>query len=661
MNPLIHKIQDLFQRALEQNPKAHTALEKAGIQSGEFALKLGLGYTDVQTLKVLSKEESLDAMKLNILGERGTDKLKNSLTLPLYQNGEVTGFCGKSTVRQGKVISGRKEGLHNEKALENKEVIIMDNFVQYLMMRQFGIEDVLFFPGIQTPDYLQERLKASRVQKIYACSSRNAQMMIKALEDSPAALYRISLDPKKTMDQEYVQKARLKATQIKDGTITQKETGKETKEETEKKEGTEGSVTVKLDHITYKAQPLKLNVSTLKVILTAELEGEKYIDRIDLYLSVSRKAFAKSCSEKFGDDVHEVENDLTKVIEKLEELRDKESPTEELKIPTLSKTEESEGVKTLRNKKILDEWLSDCRKIGYVGEDQNLQLGLLAVVSRLLSNPLSVIFKSSPASGKSYLLELFCSVCPPESLQYSSKLTSASLYYANDLKHKLVAVDEAHGVSDVLYPLRSLISSKKLALSAPVKDPGTGATITKTTYVYGPIAYMESTTEEIHEENLSRAILLGLDESTEQTLRILDAQRKKAARDYEDISEPTLKKWQNIMRLIAKYRKSVVIPYVDKLRFPPGPNSRRDFQKLLSLIQAVTLLRVLQRPTEKDDKGEYLAATLEDYETIYSLYAPLMINPQDELSERARSFLEIPEGPGPDTLHQTGGHGRKGP
>ena len=54
-----------------------------------------------------------------------------------------------------------------------------------------------------------------------------------------------------------------------------------------------------------------------------------------------------------------------------------------------------------------------------------------------------------------------------------------------------------------------------------------GGTVTKQIMVKGPVSFIESTTSDtLHPENASRAIILKMDESPEQTQRILEAQRQ---------------------------------------------------------------------------------------------------------------------------------------
>ena len=74
-----------------------------------------------------------------------------------------------------------------------------------------------------------------------------------------------------------------------------------------------------------------------------------------------------------------------------------------------------------------------------------------------------------------------------------------------------------------------------------------------------------------------------------------------------------------MQRLIKK--ASIIIPYAEKLSFPIGsPSLRRDNQKLLTLIEAVTLLYQYQRKTFTKDGRLYVVSTISDYKAAYSVF-----------------------------------------
>ena len=120
-------------------------------------------------------------------------------------------------------------------------------------------------------------------------------------------------------------------------------------------------------------------------------------------------------------------------------------------------------------------------------------------------------------------------LCPPEGVESVSDLSAQALYYygKDDLKHRFIVIGEQQGRQGSEYPLRELISRRSITKAVPMKDAVTGQVKTETITVNGPIALVETTTSgDVHPENLSRCFVVGIDESEEQTRRILEEQRR---------------------------------------------------------------------------------------------------------------------------------------
>ena len=69
--------------------------------------------------------------------------------------------------------------------------------------------------------------------------------------------------------------------------------------------------------------------------------------------------------------------------------------------------------------------------------------------------------------------------------------------------------------------------------------------------------------------------------------------------------------------------------------------TRRDHEKYLTLIEAVTLLHQHQRPLENDDEaGPHIKTTLEDIEVANALAPEVLGRSLDELPPQTRRMLE---------------------
>jgi hypothetical protein len=216
------------------------------------------------------------------------------------------------------------------------------------------------------------------------------------------------------------------------------------------------------------------------------------------------------------------------------------------------------------------------------------------------------------------------------------------------LKRKLLIIEERTGGEGADYSIRTLQSRQKLTQAVPIKDPNSGKIKTMTFEVEGPIAYLETTTSaEINHENATRCFELYLDESPEQTRRIHQAQR--TAKTGEGLArkariEAIKHRHHNLQRMLKEV--VVEIPYAPLLDFPADSlRTRRDHERFLSLIEAVTFLFQYQRDQKEiaTPEGERMIAvlsTVEDYARAYELAREILGFTLDDLKKHARELLE---------------------
>lgn len=381
--------------------------------------------------------------------------------------------------------------------------------------------------------------------------------------------------------------------------------------------------------VTYRVKALSGN--GLRVVLTARKKkatgGEAtHIDNLDLYGARSRKGFASTAAERLEEKAEKIEGDLLSLLEQWENLQtinDAEGASPQALQP-MSDAERAEAEAFLRSPGLLERIAADLELVGYVGEPRNKKLAYLIGTSRRLPKPLSAIFRAQSGCGKSFLMECVAELMPPEDVHYFSRLTPQALYYLEPdaLTHKLLIVDERDGSEEAEYPIRTLQTRKVLKLAVPIKDPSSGKIKTAVLEIHGPIAYMESTTDQsVNPENANRCFELYLDESAEQTRAIFAAQRR--ARSLEGWREDrrkaaVLRVHHNAQRLLQPLK--VIIPYVDMIEFPESwLRGRRDHDRFLSLIEGIAFLHQHQRESGDEDGAGFIVASLDDYAAAYDL------------------------------------------
>jgi DNA primase len=217
-------------------------------------------------------------------------------------------------------------------------------------------------------------------------------------------------------------------------------------------------------------------------------------------------------------------------------------------------------------------------------------------------------------------------------------------------------VDERDGSEEAEYPIRTLQTRKVLKLAVPIKDPSSGKIKTAVLEIHGPIAYMESTTDQrINPENANRCFELYLDESEAQTRAIFAAQRRARSLEgwrHERSKAAAMRGHHNAQRLLRPLK--VIIPYVELIEFPLAwLRGRRDHDRFLSLIEGVAFLHQQQRDVRQDGDAEYIEASIADYAIAYDLAHQVFADSAHDLPKPARDFLAQVEGIVESTAKQT--------
>jgi hypothetical protein len=392
---------------------------------------------------------------------------------------------------------------------------------------------------------------------------------------------------------------------------------------------------------------------SMKVNIKAFTNQEVFVDSIDLYKNRDRQNLIYNLMDRFGiRDQVQLEQDLHQIIEVIERHREKKEEQKKRVKPELTDYQKDVGTRFLSNPNLMDEIDEDYTRLGYVRERKNKILLYLIMTSRLMDNPLHGILISRTGAGKSLLVEVTETLCPPEDVESISDLSAQALYYygQDDLKHKFIVIREKEGSEGAEYPLRELITRRSITKAIPMKDPVSGEIKTVTIKVNGPISLAETTTStNINPENLNRCFVLSIDESEEQTRLIHQLQR----RNY---TLPGFLQRREEAKIIEKHVYAqrllqpvlVFNPYAEALTFPSSSlKTRRDNEKFLRLIQVICFLHQYQRKVQRKKIGEhevieYIECSPQDYRIAYELLSDgVLDNTLDDLPSPARKLLEL--------------------
>jgi DNA primase catalytic core len=392
-------------------------------------------------------------------------------------------------------------------------------------------------------------------------------------------------------------------------------------------------------------------LESLKITLRLWCGERFHLDQIDLCRDNDRRRFCEHAAHECRLEPDLIRRDLGKLLLACERAQDTRLAAElepgQPAAMAMDLDARKEAEELLGSPNLIERIGRDFETCGMVGEKNNRLVGYLACTSRLLPRPLAVIIQSTSAAGKSTLMDAILAMFPEEERIKYSAMTGQSLYYLGEsnLKHKVLAIVEEEGAERASYALKLLQSEGELTIASTGKNPKTGQMETQTYHVEGPVMiFLTTTAIDIDEELQNRCLTLSVDESTEQTKRIHEVQRSArtlAGIERGEARDGILRAHRNAQRLLESF--PVWNPFVEQLTFTSErTRTRRDHEKYLTLIDAVTLLHQKQRQRVTLPSGrQALAATLDDIKTANRLAPEVLGRSLDELPPQTRKLWNV--------------------
>ena len=389
-------------------------------------------------------------------------------------------------------------------------------------------------------------------------------------------------------------------------------------------------------------------VDNMKIMLVVESKETsiKARNRIDLYEDKQVERLCKEVAEKLSMRRDLLEADLYRLTNLLDSYRENQqaapAPLAQSGIEgrPLTARERSELESFCRKPKLIKRLNELLGNAGIVGEERNRIFLLIIATSHKMPETLHALIQGSSGSGKTRLLKQITDCMPKENVTKLTRLSDKVLYNypENYFINRLLCLEDIDGLSEEAeFAFRELQSNGELNSATSIKlDNGQITSGQKT--VKGPIASLACTTRgEIYEDNMSRVFLIAVDESTEQTKRIIEYQNKKAAGLIDHRREQEIKTFlQNFVSILKPYE--VINPYAALIELPQEAHKIRRLNDLLqSFVKMITILGQYQR--KKDERGR-LITEIEDVETaIHILFESILLK-VDELDGSLRQFYE---------------------
>jgi hypothetical protein len=402
----------------------------------------------------------------------------------------------------------------------------------------------------------------------------------------------------------------------------------------------------------YEIRGLEKGQRRLKATLRVEHAGKLHVDTLDFYSAKSRRILAQDLCRMFEEPPETIEADLDKLLRHCESLPERaagEAGQEGRAAEALmSPRERTEAQAFGKTPDLVQRILADFETCGVIGEESNKLLGYVAMTSRKRDVPLSMLILSSSGAGKTALQDAVAAFCPPEDLVKLTSLSGKALFYKErfSLKHKVLMLEEGDGAQEASYAIRNLISARELVSESTIKDMATGRLTTMENKVEGPSAvFLTTTNPETDPETKSRFFVTSVDESREQTRRIMAFQRRLQLSDGPIASaeiDAVLRRHRNFQRLLQPV--AVKNPYADQLTYGDDRlQGRRDQPKYLNLIKAVAFLRQMQKEIRTEQRNgaavAFVVADLDDIRLANRLAHEILGHALNELSRPGQDLL----------------------
>jgi DNA primase len=388
----------------------------------------------------------------------------------------------------------------------------------------------------------------------------------------------------------------------------------------------------------------------MRVTLKVEHKEKQFLPvrhNLDLYHSLQTEQLIGKVAETLEVSPIQTSQTVELLTQSLENYRSErlvalEPKKKERK--TMTDKEKQQALDYLKKPDLLDNTSGDIARSGLIGEEVNRMIAFLIYTSRKREQPLHLLCLGASGSGKTYLQEKVSQLVPEEDKIEITTLSENAFYYfgQEELKHKLLLIEDLDGAESVMYPLRELQSKRKISKTVTLKDTK-GNLRTVTLLVEGPVCVSGCTTKErIYEDNANRCILIDIDTSQEQDEKIISYQRAMSAGTInKSLESQTVTLLQNCQRLLKPI--SVRNPYAPLIALPETVfKPRRTIGLLLSFIETITFYHQYGLPLKQDKAtGEsYIETTPTHIKQAFALLSEVLFRKSDELSFACRSFFE---------------------
>ncbi|MDD3875993.1 MAG: hypothetical protein PHT69_05195 [Bacteroidales bacterium] len=393
--------------------------------------------------------------------------------------------------------------------------------------------------------------------------------------------------------------------------------------------------------------PMDCGLMKISLHIITPQNQQKHRLKVDLYDNNNVENILNQIAIKDNTvNINEVEVDFIVLTDLLENHREKLFNEEAINRTNIDERKEltpiaqKQAIEFLKRPNLLERIDKLLEQSGIIGEQQVRLILFIIASSYKMPYTLHALIQGESGGGKTHLINAISECMPAEDVSNLSRITSKSFYYYTnkELVNKLILVQDIHGLDEeAQYAFRELQSSGSLCSSTTEKDRF-GILKSKIKYVKAHFASLVTTSNaDVYYDNMSRSIILGIDESISQTNQIITYQNQKLSGIICDKEEEQAKQLlRNCIRILKPCE--VINPYTEKIIIPVETQMKRRLnQQFQSYIAQITILNQYQR--KRDEIGR-LITTLDDVISAIETFFPALFLKIDELNSSTRQFFE---------------------
>lgn len=275
----------------------------------------------------------------------------------------------------------------------------------------------------------------------------------------------------------------------------------------------------------------------------------------------------------------------------------------------------------------INDILHNSRETPFIGDDANLLLTFLVFLSCKTEKPLNLEMIGASSSGKTYLTltarngfpKSMCMVlagASKEALKYDYDEVSDDGEFIVNVANRCIVILEKDESFAFIRRMKPLMSGDdtELVWKTPIKNEMTGEIETRDFIIRGQPSFITLTTRNPTEaEQITRQLLMT-PETTPDKIEAVVSNTLLAKARPEDLSiHPDLHLLQaSMLKLKMRRTRNIFAPLMAEFFPATSASHQRDINKVLSIIDTITLLHQNQRPSHQIGEVDFILSSIED-------------------------------------------------